>query len=231
MNGPICMGQTMRALQPDLSAVKRPVLIVFDLDGTLTDSEDLGRQLFKRVFTRMGFGEIGDEKADSFNGPSSDEVCRIMGIEDRKEEYNALVDEIEADLVRTQGIVFPGVREMLESLAPYAHLAILTNGSPIYCSVCIEEYGFAPYISLQAGFTSGVTKAMRIGMWERELGARRVIVVGDRSTDISNARAAGAYAIGVTFGMGSVEELMDADSLCDSAQEVTRVCMRVIAEV
>ncbi|MBR3795928.1 MAG: HAD family hydrolase [Clostridia bacterium] len=231
MNGPLCMGQTMRALHPDMLAMKRPVLIVFDLDGTLTDSEDLGRQLFKRVFARLGFGEISDALADSFNGPSSDEVCRIMGIEDRKDEYNALIDEIETELVRTQGIVFPGVTEMLRSLAPHAHLAILTNGSPAYCSACIEEYGFAPYISLQAGFASGVTKAMRIGMWERELGVRRVIVVGDRRTDITNARAAGAYAIGVTFGMGSVEELMDADSLCDSAQEVTRACLRVIAEV
>ncbi len=231
MNGSLCMGQTMRALQPDVSAMKRPVLIVFDLDGTLTDSADLGRQLYKRVFTRMGFDEISDEMADSFNGPSSDEVCRIMGIEDRKAEYNALIDEIETDLVRTQGIVFPGILEMLEHLAQHAHLAILTNGSPAYCSACIETYGFAPYISLQAGFKSGVTKAMRIGMWERELGARRVIVVGDRETDVINARAAGAYAIGVTFGMGSVEELMNADSLCDSAQEVTQACMRVIAEV
>ena len=204
MNGSLCMGQTMCALQSDVPAMKRPVLIVFDLDGTLTDSADLGRQLFKRVFARMGFGGISDEKADSFNGPSSDEVCRIMGIEDRKAEYNALIDEIETDLVRTQGIVFPGVVDMLKRLSQHAHLAILTNGSPAYCSACIETYGFAPYIDLQAGFQSGVTKAMRIGMWERELGVRRIIAVGDRRTDISNARAAGAYAIGVTFGRGSV---------------------------
>ena len=37
-------------------AAKQPVLIVFDLDGTLTDSAHLGRILFKRVFSRMGFG-------------------------------------------------------------------------------------------------------------------------------------------------------------------------------
>ena len=46
---------------------------------------------------------------------------------------------------------------------------------------------------------------MRIREWEQETGARRVIVVGDRKSDIDNARAAGAYAVGVTFGMGSVE--------------------------
>ena len=231
MNATLFQAPCMDACMAGVLAQKRPVLIVFDLDGTLTDSCELGHLLFKEVFRRLGFGEISDELADSFNGPSSDEVCRIMGIEDRKEEYNALIDEVETALVRAVGKIYPGVIEMLADLAPHAHLAILTNGSPVYCQTCIEEYGFAPYIGLRAGFASGITKAMRIGMWERELGARRTIVVGDRGTDISNARAANAYAIGVTFGLGSREELAGADELCDTAQQVTKACMRVIAEI
>lgn len=231
MNASLFQAPGMDACMAGVLAQKRPVLIVFDLDGTLTDSCELGHLLFKEVFRRLGFGEISDELADSFNGPSSDEVCRIMGIEDRKAEYNALIDEVETALVRSIGKIYPGVGEMLADLAPHAHLAILTNGSPAYCKVCIEEYGFAPYIGLHAGFASGVTKAMRIGMWERELGARRTIVVGDRGTDISNARAANAYAIGVTFGLGTREELSGADELCDTAQQVTNACMRVINEI
>ena len=231
MNTALYCSRGMDLCAAGLMAMKRPVLIVFDLDGTLTDSCELGHFLFKEVFRRLGFGEISDELADSFNGPSSDEVCRIMGIEHRKAEYNALIDEVETELVKSMGKIYPGILEMLADLAPHAHLAILTNGSPVYCQTCIEEYGFAPYIGLRAGFTTGVTKAMRIGMWEQELGARRVIVVGDRCTDISNARAAGAYAIGVTFGMGSREELCDADVLCDTAQQITDACMRVIGEI
>lgn len=231
MNGALFGAQTIDACCADVLAMKRPVLIVFDLDGTLTDSFELGRVLYKRVFSLMGFGEISDELADSFNGPSADEVCRIMGIEDRKAEYNRLVDEVEVELVYSIGKVYPGIHEMLASLARHAHLAILTNGSPAYCSACIEHYGFAPYIGLRSGFASGVTKAMRIGMWEKEIGARRVIVVGDRGTDVRNARAANAYAVGVTYGMGAREELMDADELCDTALEVAKACMRVIAEV
>lgn len=232
MNGSLCMGQTMNALHADVLAMKRPVLIVFDLDGTLTDSFELGRLLYKRIFALMGFGEISDELADSFNGPSADEVCRRMGIgADRKPLYNQLVDEVEVELVRTIGRVYPGVIEMLQSLAPHATLSILTNGAPKYCEACIEHYGFAPYISISSGYASGVTKAERIAMWERETCARRVIVVGDRSTDISNARAASAYAIGVTYGMGSREELDGADCLCENAHQVTQACLRIIAEV
>lgn len=215
----------------DVLAHKRPVLIVFDLDGTLTDSAALGRVLFKRVFALLGFGEISDELADSFNGPSSDEVCRIMGIEHRKDEYNALIDEVETALVRSSGVVYPGTLEMLAALAPHAYLTILTNGSPAYCETCLTEYGFAPYIAKHSGFAPGVTKAMRIREWEQETGARRVIVVGDRKTDIDNARAAGAYAVGVTFGMGSAEELSGADALCGTMEQVKQACLRVIAEI
>ena len=213
-------------------AAKRPVLIVFDLDGTLTDSAELGRMLFKRVFSAMGCGEISDELADSFNGPSADEVCRVMGIgPERRAMYDRLIDEIEVELVSTVGKVYPGVHEMLAGLSQRAHLAILTNGAAAYCEACIEHYGFAPYIGRSAGYVGGVSKAMRIGMWERELGARRVIVVGDRRTDIDNARAAGAYAVGVTFGMGARGELSGADALCDTAEQVTQACLRVIEEI
>lgn len=227
MNG--ALYQSACGCAPHAVLARQPVLIVFDLDGTLTDSAALGRELFKRVFELMGFGVISDELADSFNGPSADEVCRIMGIgEDRKPLYNQLINEIEPELVRESGVIYPGTVEMLSGLSQHAVLSILTNGSHIYCSTCMEVYGFAPYITLSSGFVSGVTKAQRIAQWQQETGAQRVIVIGDRATDVSNARAAGAYAIGVTYGMGSREELAGADVLCDTAQQVTKECLRVI---
>lgn len=232
MNGSVYACRADSVCSAHVMEMKRPVLIVLDLDGTLTDSFMLGRVLFKRVFALLGFGEISDELADSFNGPSADEVCRVMGLSGaRKAEYNRLIDEIEIDLVRTIGKVYPGVHEMLAALCPHAHLAILTNGAPSYLAACIDTYGFAPYIGLRSGYTEGVSKAERIRQWERELSAQRVIVVGDRSTDIANARAAGAYAVGVTYGMGSREELLDADVLCASAAQVTSACMDVISRL
>ena len=56
-----------------------------------------------------------------------------MGIEHRKDEYNALIDEVETQLVKSSGVIYPGTLEMLSALYPHAHLTILTNGSPVYC--------------------------------------------------------------------------------------------------
>ena len=99
-------------------AMERPVLIVFDLDGTIADSRELARQSYKHVFAQMGYGEITDELADSFNGPDADEVCRVMGIgPDRRALYDHLVDETDVALVRTVGRMFPGTDAMLAALS------------------------------------------------------------------------------------------------------------------
>lgn len=218
------MGTAMSAM-----LMEKRVLIVFDLDGTIADSAQLGRTLFKRVFEMMGFGVISDELADSFNGPSADEVCRVMGIQgERRALYDQLIDEVEAALVQESGKMFPGIIDMMEALKGRASLAILTNGTHAYCEACIKTYGLTPYIDLHSGYVSGVSKSQRMLQWQTQLGARRVIVVGDRETDIRYAREAGAFAVGVTYGMGSREELAGADALCDSAADVARVCLEVI---
>ena len=210
-------------------AARQPVLIVFDLDGTLTDSRDLARLCYQRVFEQMGFGRISDALAESFNGPDADEVCRVMGVgTERRAEYDRLVDEVTDALLGEAGRAFPGTQDMLARLSPHAHLAILTNGTQRYCEACMRLFGFAPYIEMHSGFVSGVSKAQRMGMWARELGVRRIIAVGDRATDIANARAAGAVAVAVTYGMGTLEELQGADCLCGTADELTARCLSLI---
>ena len=225
-----CGMDTVRSVPLAPAQAQRPVLIVFDLDGTIADSQELARISFKRVFALMGSGEISDELADSFNGPDADEVCRVMGIgPDRRPLYDMLVDQTDVELVRTVGRMFPGTGHMLDALAPHAVLAILTNGSRRYCEACISEFAISPYISLHSGFVSGVSKAQRMRMWAQELGVRRVIAVGDRATDIANARAAGAVAVAVTYGMGTREELRDADCLCGTTDELAARCLSLIA--
>lgn len=227
MNKSIYCGAPASGIQ--VMAERQPVLIVFDLDGTLTDSRDLARLCYQRVFEQMGFGRISDALAESFNGPDADEVCRVMGVgPDRRAEYDRLVDEVTDALLGEAGRAFPGTADMLARLAPHAHLAILTNGTKRYCEACMQLFGFAPYIGLHSGFVSGVSKAQRMRMWAQELGVRRVIAVGDRATDVANARAAGAVAVAVTYGMGTREELQEADCLCGTADELAVRCLSLI---
>lgn len=64
---------------PQVIAGRQPTLIVFDLDGTISDSRELGRETYKRVFELMGFGRIPMSWRTSFNGPDADEVLPCDG--------------------------------------------------------------------------------------------------------------------------------------------------------
>jgi phosphoglycolate phosphatase len=57
------------------------------------------------------------------------------------------------------------------------------------------------------------------------------VVIGDLPTDIRSARAAGLPAIGVSWGYGSVEALLDAgaESVCGSAHDLARELDRVVS--
>ena len=67
-------------------------------------------------------------------------------------------------------------------------------------------------------------------MWAKELGARRIICVGDRDTDVENGKKVGALTVAVTYGLGTREELMGADVICNTTAEVTQACLRAIGE-
>lgn len=223
------MNDVMTGVACGMRLEKAPVLIVFDLDGTISDSAQLGRELFKQVFALMGYGTISDELADSFNGPSADEVCRVMNVsQERRALYNELLETIEDDLVQTIGRLFPGVDDMLKTLSGHAVLALLTNGTQRYCETTLRTFSLSQYIRLHSGYVHGVTKAQRMQIWAQEIGARRIVCVGDRGTDIANGHAVGALTIGVTYGMGERTELAQADVLCDTPQEVTAACLRAI---
>lgn len=212
-----------------LRTVSHPALIVFDLDGTIADSRELARESYKRVFALMGFGQITDELADSFNGPDADEVCRVMGIgKDRRALYDELVDQTDVELTRSMGRMFSGTSRMLSSLSDCATMAILTNGSQRYCEACIETFALSPYIALHSGFVSGVTKAQRIRQWQHELNAAVVIVVGRPSDGYSKRARGGRLRRRRDLWHGSREELSGADALCDSPQEVADCCRRLI---
>ena len=53
----------------------------------------------------------------------------------------------------------------------------------------------------------------------------QVAMIGDRYMDICGAKANGVLAIGVTYGYGSYEELIDADILVNSVSQLAQVLL------
>lgn len=206
-------------------------MIVFDLDGTISDSYQLSIQACRQVFGRMGLPALPLDVIESFNGLSADEVCRAMGIgPERRSEFEAFWAEAEDEAVRRFARPFFGAMETLRALEGDASLCLLTNGSASYMSQTLQKFGMAHLFVRKAAFARGMTKADWICRWQKELCACRSLSVGDRETDVRAAHAAGALALGVTYGTGGVGELMEADALAGDMAEVLTLSRRFCRE-
>lgn len=206
-------------------------MIVFDLDGTVSDSYHLSIEAYRQVFGRMGLPALPLGVIESLNGPTADEVCRTVGIgPERRAEFESLLAEAEEAMIHRFAKPFFGAMETLRALEGEASLCLLTNGSASYMSQTLQKFGMAQLFVRKAAFVRGMTKADWIRRWQKELCARRSLMIGDRETDVRAAHAAGALALGVTYGTGGVGELMEADALAGDMAEVLTLSRRFCRE-
>ena len=113
---------------------------------------------------------------------------------------------------------YPGVKELLETLKNEGHTLYVATSKPEEMSVTIlERFGLAPYFDRICGAstdTSRSTKDAVIAYLLEQSGAKEdMVMVGDTKYDVLGAKAHGIPAIGVSWGYGSVEEMLEAGAV------------------
>lgn len=185
-------------------------LLIFDLDGTLIDSQlDLANSV-NAARAQMGLPALSLELIQSYVGNGAPVLIRrAMG----PDAPDALVAEtLERFLQHYRAhmldhtALYPGVRETLDHLRDAGKaMAILTNKPIINTVGIIEGLGLSGhFFRLYGGNSFDQKKPDPIGihtlMAERNTTADRTVMIGDSAVDIRTARNAGVTACGVTYG-------------------------------
>ena len=203
-------------------------IVLFDLDGTLTESGIGITRSVAHALKKRGIVETDQKKLDRFIGPPlidmfkemygfSDEEAR-QGVEDFR-EYFAVTGIFE-------NRVYDGVVEMLQELKRAGKRCILATSKPEeYAMQIMERFELAPYFERICGATmdeSRTDKAEVIAYALEGLDSTKAIMVGDRKHDVLGAKANGLDAIGVLYGYGSREELeaAGADYIAAAAADI-----------
>ncbi len=209
-------------------------VVLFDLDGTISDSGRGITNSVKYSLKKFGMEEENYEKLKRFVGPplyasyekyygfSHDEA--VKAVEYYREYYNAGgIFELE---------LYDGVIDLLKYLKALGKKIILATSKPeIYAEKIAEHFGFLEYFDNISGALldgSRIEKDDIIRYAIDRVGVSDIsecIMIGDRSYDVLGAKAFKMDSIGVTYGYGTREELIDAGAtyIVNRAEEIKNI--------
>ena len=204
--------------------------ILFDLDGTLTESGIGITRSVAYALKKRGIEETDQKKLDRFIGPPLIDMFQQLYGFTEEEAKQGVADFREYFSVKGifENRVYDGVEEMLQALQKAGKTCVLATSKPEeYAVQIMERFGLAKYFAKICGATMDekrTDKAEVIAYAMDEIEKESAIMVGDREHDVLGATANGLPCIGVLYGYGSREELEASGCvrLAEKAEDVLR---------
>ena len=183
--------------------------LLFDLDGTLTDSKEGIMNCARWAIQEMGDTPPDDSILVQFVGPPLlDSFVEFCGYPPEKaRKAMALYRERYVPIGQFENRPAPGIAEALARLKAQGYVMALASSKPQeLCESICERFGLAPSLEVISGCTpenrgsksAAIRKALAcLGL--REEGSPPALMVGDRKYDVLGARECGLDCLGVEF--------------------------------
>ncbi len=205
----------------------KPVIFM-DWDGTIADSMKLCIEEVRYALVHMGLPDRPDRELMQCNGPTNVESIALMNVpKERGDEYLALREKAELELLSQYQRIFPGMKEMLHRVQSCARLAIVSNGNAAYLDASMDFLGVKECFERAQGYRDGHTKAENLAMLLEELHPAKAVMVGDRAGDMLAGKANHLPTIAACYGYGSPEEWAMADEQAYSVAQLEQMLLRL----
>lgn len=215
-------------------------LALFDYDGTLVDSAGPIVQMFGAAYAKVGLACPSADALRSMIGlPLHVAVARLspeldeVGLANIVESYRAEYDDRHSAGAESPLPLFPGAEQAMAEMQSSMILGIATGKSRRGLTQSLAALGLDPFFSVTKTADDGPSKphpAIALAAME-EMGAdpANTVVIGDTVYDMEMAKAAGASAIGVSWGMHPVKHLEQAgaDRLINSFDELPKLALEL----
>lgn len=208
--------------------------LLFDLDGTLTDSAEGIINCIKHAAETMGFPM--PENPERFLGPTLyDSFAKYCDLNNEQvPEAVRIYRERYKSIGLFENRVYDGIPGMLETLKNSGfELFVATSKPDVFAERILEKFGLAHYFRMIGGADINGTRNEK---WEvidhvlRNNGIAdksAVLMIGDRDNDVIGAQCAGIKCMGVLWGYGSGKELAEtgADFIAETPQNVVDILL------
>jgi len=187
--------------------------ILFDLDGTLTDSGEGIMNCAVYALAHFGIPAPSEAELRTFVGPPLTETFARFGVpNDRLEEAVRVYRSRYLPIGKFENHPYPGIRELLEKLKADGHTLFVATSKPETTSVeILQHFGMDGYFEKICGASTDFSRNSKeavIAYLLDSCGAREnAVMVGDTAYDVIGAKAHGIPTVGVSWGYGLVEDM------------------------
>lgn len=192
-----------------------PELVLFDLDGTLTDSRPGIIASIQHALRSLGRPVPAEASLLWCVGPPlRASFVRLLGDEDDADRALALYRERFGSVGLYENRVYDGIPRLLEDLKRRGtRLAVATSKPEVYATRIVEHFGLHHYFESVFGaeLTGKRGDKTELIAWALDRSSADPLLttmIGDRSHDMIGARNNRIDAVGVLYGYGSREELI-----------------------
>lgn len=208
--------------------------VIFDLDGTLSDSIHSMKYCVDTVMEHYGMGPFSVEQYKYFVGDGAANLIKRAliagGDEELKyfEEAFARYKEIFKENCMYQVKPYEGIRELLAALKERgAAIAVLSNKPHAETVNVIETLFGKDFFDVILGQTDKVAikpspEGVFLILEKLGIRAEEALYLGDTSTDMKTGKSAGAFTIGALWGFRDYKELSDnhADAIIEKPMQL-----------
>lgn len=198
-------------------------IILFDLDGTLTDSGEGITKSVQYALQHFGIEEPDLKKLECFVGPPLKEqfmkYCRFS--EKQAEVAVSVYRERYAKVGIFENHPYAGIESVLKLLQSKGKtLGVASSKPTIYVRRILEHFKLDQYFEVVVGAELDGTRTDKSEVIERAielLGMQEhrtnILMVGDRHYDVEGALQCGLQCVGVAYGYGGIYELETAGAV------------------
>lgn len=215
----------------DISRIKA---LCFDVDGTLSDTDDYYAQKIVRFFPRFFFRDPAHTARRLVMWVESPGNA-LLGFADRigiDDEMVAVIDWINRHRISPlkKYLIVPGVEEMFKQMQGRYPMSVVSARDEKSTMRFLTQFDLCKYFEvIVTGLSAPHTKPYPdpIFLAAEKMGVKpeECLMIGDTTVDMRAGKSAGAQTVGVLCGFGEEEELrrLGADLILKSTGDLTAV--------
>ncbi len=192
--------------------------IIFDLDGTITDSADGVQRCFNYALSKFG-KQVPDHTKLRVVGPPLKES--FIGQFGMTEEESDKALEYYRALYREKGMLewdrlFDGIDTLIKDMHDAGNIILLGSSKPTdFCVKILNYFDIAKYFTRMDAASFDSSRATKEAVLENTIKMAGIadkseaVLIGDTKFDLMGAEYVGIDAVAVEYGYGTYEELRE----------------------